>query len=403
MSSFKSIMPVKKSQWRCIILIMMLILIYIFENYSPPFILQSNYFAYVYRPAVWIVFIIIALSFPKVLSHGKLRNKEFLIWSTGILSVVYILVTMIVGVIEGFGKSPYDHSLTGVITNIIIIFTALTGRELARNYIINTVSKKDYFITFIIIAVFMTVINCPVSIINGLKGRLDITKYIGQQLLPEFTQNLLAAYLVYLGGPILSIIYIGIQMCFTWFSPILPNLNWITSAMVNTIYPYFAFLFLQFIYLKNEKRNRNEREENPIGWIMTLVISILIVWFAVGVFPIRPFVIATGSMEPLIMPGDMVLVRRLKNPDLLKVGDIVQYKKEKIYIFHRIIKIRMDKQKKIGLVKRFQMKGDNNTIPDPDLVKPEDVKGNVIHVIPKIGWPSLLLKTDNVDRKTVQY
>ena len=38
--------------------------------------------------------------------------------------------------------------------------------------------------------------------------------------------------------------------------------------------------------------------------------SVAIIWFAVGLFPLYPSVILTGSMEPDIMPGDVVLVAK---------------------------------------------------------------------------------------------
>ena len=44
--------------------------------------------------------------------------------------------------------------------------------------------------------------------------------------------------------------------------------------------------------------------------ILTGVTGVLIIWFAVGLFPIYPSVIITGSMEPLIKPGDIVLLKK---------------------------------------------------------------------------------------------
>src|SRR5690606_32721854 len=104
-----------------------------------------------------------------------------------------------------------------------------------------------------------------------------------------------------LGGPVLSIIYLGIIQGFHWLSPILTDLKWITTALVGILCPVFFLISLQTIYLSHTKqlKKREQADENPIGWAITSVLSIAIIWFAVGVFPIYPSVIATGSMEPM--------------------------------------------------------------------------------------------------------
>jgi len=59
----------------------------------------------------------------------------------------------------------------------------------------------------------------------------------------------------------------------------------------------------------------------PAGWIITAIIAVAIVWFAVGVFPIKPFLVPSGSMVPIINPGDVVIVAPVKT-DTSKVGEI---------------------------------------------------------------------------------
>ena len=44
---------------------------------------------------------------------------------------------------------------------------------------------------------------------------------------------------------------------------------------------------------------------------------------------------------------------------------------------------------------KYRTKGDNNSAQDADLVAAEDIKGTIVEVIPKIGWPTLILKNSN--------
>ncbi|HHY23175.1 MAG TPA: signal peptidase I [Clostridiaceae bacterium] len=391
----------QKSKVRNTILILSVLAIFAMDNYLPSYITGKFTYIYIYKPLMWISVILIIFYFPRIKTSGKIRFQELLKWMTVLFSTINILAMILGGIIQGFGRSPYDHSFIGIVANFIFIFVPIAGREMLRSYIVNNGKRKNVNATLYLITILMTLTNLSIDIVNGLKTKLDIIKYIGEVFLPELSLNILSTYLVYIGGAMLPIIYIGIKEGITLLSPILPNLSWITNTLIGTFCPFFSMMFLQYIYNKEAKiiKSSDTEDENPFGWILTSIISVSIVWFCVGVFPIRPFVIATGSMEPVIYAGDMVLVKRI-DIDELKEGDIIQYEKENIYIFHRIIDI-VEEENEIT----YKTMGDNNSIPDPEPVKIGSVKGKVVYTIPKAGWPTLLLKSRNngVDREKVEY
>jgi signal peptidase I len=82
-------------------------------------------------------------------------------------------------------------------------------------------------------------------------------------------------------------------------------------------------------------------------------------------------VVVTGSMEPVIAPGDMVIIHE---QDTYEVDDIVIYKADN-YIAHRIIAVTEN---------GFITKGDANNVEDDEILR-EQVVGKVIRIIPKIG------------------
>lgn len=389
-----------KYQLRALILLVMVLVIYILQNYLPLSFRNSYLFLSILKPALWITVIVVGLSFPKTRPRGKVRLNDLLWWYTILFAAAYILVMLISGMLVGFGKSPYDHSLTGIVRNIITVFSYLIGREIVRDYLINNRANRNYLFNMFLVTILMTAVDLSVDNITQLRTKLDIVTHIGEIVLPELSNNIFASYLVLMGGPWLSVTYLGAQQCFYWFFPILPNIAGSTKAFIGTLCPFFSYLILQYIYSKEAKVNddKHAQTENPIGWVLTSVISISIVWFAAGVFPVRPLVIATGSMEPVMYAGDMVLVKRVNAKDL-KVGDIIQYKRDNVFIFHRIIEIVEEID---GTA--YRTKGDNNTIPDPELVKTESIRGIVFYTIPKVGWPTLWLKSDKqVDRSTVEF
>ncbi len=221
-----------------------------------------------------------------------------------------------------------------------------------------------------------------------------LVKYLAEFLAPDFAKNLFATYLAFLGGTLSSIIYLGLIDAFHWFSPILPDLKWITTALTGVLVPVFSLSLMQMFYLSEAKllKLSDKEQEGPFGWMLTSIFSIAIVWFAVGVFPVYPSVIATGSMEPMIKPGDVILVDKATSIEeiySLREGDVIQFSRDAILISHRIIEIVEEEG-----VKLFYTKGDNNSAPDFAPVRPEQVKGKIIKVVPKIGWPTLLIKSN---------
>lgn len=382
------------------VLLSMAIVIYILQNYLPLSFRNSYLFLTVLKPVLWITVIITAMCLPKTKPLGKIRLNDLLWWYTVLLGIAYVLVMLIFGMFVGFGKSPYDHSVTGILKNTVLIFSYIVGRELVRDYLLNNRIDRNHFFNMILVTLFMLIIDLSVDNITQLRTKIDIVTHIGEVVLPELSMNILASYLVLMGGYALSTIYIGIQQCFYWFFPILPNIEGTIKAFIGTLCPFFSMLILQYVYNKAAKitDDKHSQTESPFGWVVTSIISISIVWFAAGVFPIRPLVVATGSMEPIMYAGDMVLVKRVNVKDL-KVGDIVQYKKDNVFIFHRIIEIIEEIEGTF-----YRTKGDNNSVPDSELVKPESVRGIVFYTVPKIGWPTLWLKSDKrFDRSAVEF
>jgi signal peptidase len=91
-------------------------------------------------------------------------------------------------------------------------------------------------------------------------------------------------------------------------------------------------------------------------------------------------VIMSGSMEPAIPVGSIVIIKKV-NPEDVKVGDIIAFKGSESTILHRVI----DKVVEGGSF-YFRTKGDANEDPDPWIVKPEDICGALMLRIPYYGY-----------------
>ena len=97
-----------------------------------------------------------------------------------------------------------------------------------------------------------------------------------------------------------------------------------------------------------------------------------------ALFGYRSYQIMTGSMEPTIPTGAIVIVKET-DPDELAVGDVITFisRDKSIYGYantHRIIAIETDETGHRCYVTR----GDANTAEDNDRVYPSEIKGKVV-------------------------
>ncbi len=89
-------------------------------------------------------------------------------------------------------------------------------------------------------------------------------------------------------------------------------------------------------------------------------------------------IVATGSMSPSILPGDVVIIHTQES---YEVGDVITFLSEKKEIdtyTHRIVAA-------VGVDGTFQTQGDANNSPDEELAYPESIIGKAIYLIPQGG------------------
>lgn len=390
---------------RIYFLIIFLISTYVIDNSDFRNIIGNQTYNYIFKPIIWIFVSIYLFKIENIRFKSKLKNEKFILEWSVIFSIVFISIGMFTGFIFGFARNPYGRSISAIIINIIYFFTELLGQELIRNRLINKFVKKEEFKVFLIISFFYSLLSFKFNVYMSLDSIEVIIQFVASEFLPELISNLFATYVCFLAGFKASILYLGIITLFNYTSPILPNTPWIINSLTGILLPIFFLISMQNMYLKKTKqiKMKMEKEESIVGWIITSLISICIIWFTVGVFSIYPSVIVTGSMEPIIKPGDVIIVDKIMDENEiydLKENEIIQFKKNDILICHRIIRITEDDSGNI----LFKTKGDNNSVEDPYFITVDMIKGKVIKIIPKIGLPTMLLKTNKaIDLEYIEF
>lgn len=344
-------------------------------------------------PLCWVLSIwIVGIKFPKICKLGKLRNRETIYTWAFCSGVLYILVHLGCGFLLGFGRGPYNYTLKGILLNIYCVGIALIGKEYIRGYWLECYGKRIAFKYIALIIFTLTLIDINPTRIATITSLETLIIFLMDIVAPLLSKNLLATYLNLWGGPLAAIIFMGIASAFEWLCPILPDMNWLVKSCLSFGIPLVLLMLLipKYAVLNREVTVHREDDENIWSYLVTSVFCISLIWFVVGVFPVYPSAIATGSMKPNIQIGDVVLVQKIETKediDALEVGDIIQFQYHDILINHRIHQIIKEDN-----LTYFQTKGDNNITVDDQLVDERNVKGKIIKVIPKIGKITLFFK-----------
>lgn len=82
---------------------------------------------------------------------------------------------------------------------------------------------------------------------------------------------------------------------------------------------------------------------------------------------------SSGAMEPAFAPGDLLILQRQSS---YRPGDVVAFVRDGEVVIHRITARSGD---------GFVTKGDTISTLDNDLLRPADIKGELVGRIPKLG------------------
>ena len=103
----------------------------------------------------------------------------------------------------------------------------------------------------------------------------------------------------------------------------------------------------------------------------------------------KPFIVLTGSMEPEIKSGDLVVVKEANEKEL-KINDIIafRYTKEDVVLIHRIVGIEENEGKIL-----FTTKGDSNETEDKLNIEYKNIEGIYSFRLNGIGTIAMFIKT----------
>lgn len=121
---------------------------------------------------------------------------------------------------------------------------------------------------------------------------------------------------------------------------------------------------------------------NIISWGVMAVFLVMGLYILSSNYQIfggyRSFLVQSGSMEPAIMTGDIIVI---KSQSSYILNDVVSFNTENRIVTHRIV----SKEFKPDGV-QYSTKGDANRSQDFDTITLSQIIGKVVFVIPKLGF-----------------
>lgn len=140
--------------------------------------------------------------------------------------------------------------------------------------------------------------------------------------------------------------------------------------------------------------NENIEKKKKIIYVITLILKIFLTIIIVPILLVncililkaliepnktpdilgfKSFVVVSGSMEPEINVGDLIIVNKNRKPN---IGDVITYKDGEI-ITHRVVNTTQDN--------KYITKGDNNESLDNTVINEESFEGTYVCKIPAGG------------------
>lgn len=209
-----------------------------------------------------------------------------------------------------------------------------------------------------------------------------------EQGLPALVQSALLTALLAVGGVLPAAEYRLLALLPGLLSRV-PAANRFAQVFLSLLLPLLFLIALSEDWsTSTEQQTAPAKGRSALAWAATAVPCLVLIAFFAGWLPAYPTAIATGSMEPEIQIGDMVVMARWGLGDI-QPGDVIAVERQGRTIVHRVVEVRQEAGET-----RYITQGDANNAPDDEPATQSQVEGRMIGLVPAVGRISLWLHTD---------
>lgn len=347
--------------------------------------LYVNFFVH-FLTKFWIIFLLgVALGI-SLLFYGIKKENSRLRSDVRIKILIWIAVSLMIqyslGIIIGFLKN-----VTPLTDAIYVVVLAIISEILRYILCFKSTSIRQIILIGIMFALVDVVF--PIAYADA-KNLDDLVEFSIIYIFPSISKNFLLTYISKKVGYSPCILYRVIMDTYVILVPIIPAVGDYINAMVLIVFPLILFYSL-YKTIEPKKRGyihtQPKNKSSKIWAGVNIAMFLIVIYFTSGVFRFYALTIVSGSMEPTINIGDMIIVDTYyKNHiDEINLGDVLVFNKHGVAVSHRIVEIKK-KENKFS----FYTKGDNNESMDDWIVESDEVIGVTRVNVPVIGYPVVI-------------
>lgn len=355
-------------------------------------LILNNFVSSILSGYINVVFLLTLLViFRFFLGYEKDRHH---LWKSTCIEILiflalYFILYYLSGIVISFTKTTNFLNFKGIFNVIIPLILTIVIKEILR-YIMLTKAEGSRL---------LIVGTCITFILIDLVGLLDSSNFrspytififLALVLLPIISKNIMCCYITYKVGYKPVILFLLIFELYSYYVPIVPNPDEYIYSIINFVLPFLLMFRLYVFFKKDEDEDivRDYHKKRFGALIIPGLMVLFLVYITSGYFHYHAIVIASGSMEPNIHKGDVVIIEKIDgNYDLVKKGQVVAYKYNDLIIVHRL-----NKKIVVGEETFYYTKGDANNEIDNYKVLPDMIIGVVNIKIPYMGLPTVWLR-----------
>ncbi len=339
-----------------------------------------------YRISIFLLVVLLAFKYIFGFEKDKHRYTKDIIMEVIIFLFAFFILYYLFGVVISFYKTGNHYTLIGLREFILPTMLYVFLKEYFRYAVMcKSEGSKLLFITSTIMFIALDITTAVYF--RNFNTSYSVFLFIALTVLPAISSNTILCYFTNKTGYKPLMIYSGVIGLYTYLVPIAPNPNQYILAIIRFLLPIILGYRLYMFLNKDHKREvyRDYRKKSFAPLLIGSFIVILLVYFTSGYFHFWTIAVASGSMNPAIKKGDVVLIEKIdKKYDKLKEKQIVAFKHEGVIVVHRLVNIEKEQGEYY-----FYTKGDANAKPDNFMLKENEIIGVVNHKIRYIGIPTV--------------
>lgn len=338
-----------------------------------------------------VIFLLIAvLIFKKLFGteKNKKRYTKDIIFELLILFLISFIIYYLFGIIVGFYQNENFLTFYGIKEILLPLVLLIIIKEYLR-FIILTKCEGNNLLYVSTCILFIALDMTNIFNLSNLSNKIKFFEFIALYFIPSISNNIVASYIAIKSNYKVNWFWILIMELYIYILPLIPNPGNYIMSIIKTIFPFLVLIKVKKFYdkEKDEYITREYRKKQIIPFIVISLIIIIIVYFTSGIFKHQVIAIASGSMEPYISRGDVVVIEKVpKDSNKLVEGQVIAYKYEGVMVVHRIEKI-----VETDGIRYYYSKGDANKDIDNYVIYEENIIGVVNIKIPLLGLPTVWL------------